>query len=279
MQDNSAGLLSVRAVYCKELARLRARSGWSLGQLSEKTKYDTSYLHRLEKGTRVGSIDAACALGEVYATGELLSDLWHLVKREADANRFAGFSEAEAEATSLYAFSIGTVPGLLQTPGYAEALMRMERPASEEILAKQVDARIARQKRLSGPKALNYRALLDESVVRRPVPDPQVWADQLERLVQAAQEPNVALQIVPLGAGPHPLLWGPVQLLWLPNGRMIAYVESTWSGHVITESEEVERLRLAYDLLRDSALSTADSLALLRSMLEDHTSCMSQPRT
>ncbi|MFI0937658.1 helix-turn-helix transcriptional regulator [Streptomyces sp. NPDC021020] len=273
MQDNSSGPLSIRAAYHRALIWLRARSGWSLAQLSEKTRYDTSYLHRLEKGGRLGSLEAACALDAVYGTGEMLADLWRLAKREANANRFAGFGEVEAEATCIHEFSVGTVPGLLQTPEYARALMSMERPASDEALDLHVKGRMARQERLSGSNALYYRALLDESVIRRPVADPQIWADQLERLVQATQERNVAVQIVPFDAGPHPLLEGSVRILWLPSGRMVAYVESSWSGQVITETEEVEQLRLSYDLLRDSALSTADSLALLRSTLEDHTSC------
>ena len=60
-----------------------------------------------------------------------------------------------------------------------------------------------------------------------------------------------------------------VQLLWLPSGRTVAYIEGSWSGQLVQETEDVDRLRFAYDLLRDSALSTADSLALLRTTLED----------
>lgn len=279
MNSNGDDGLSARAVYRNELSRLRERNGWSLAELSERTKYDGSYLQRLEKGGRLGSVDAAGVLDRTYGTGELLSDLWRLAKREVGANRFEGFSEVEAEATGIHGFSISTVPGLLQTHGYAEAVLRLEGPASEEILAEQVQARMARQERLTGPKALQYRALLDESAIRRPTPDPQVWADQLTRLVQAAQEPNISLQIVPFGIGPHALVFSSVQLLWLPSGRTIAYFESSWSGQLVEEIEDVERLRLAYDLLRDAALSTGESLALLRTTLEDHSSCATSRQT
>nr|WSX78876.1 helix-turn-helix transcriptional regulator [Streptomyces sp. NBC_00899] len=276
--DGDEGL-SARAVYRNELLRLRERRGWTLAELSERTKYDGSYLQRLERGGRLGSVDAAGVLDRTYGTGELLSDLWRLAKREAGANRFEGFSEMEAEATGIHSFSVSMVPGLLQTPGYAEAVLRSWGPASEEELAGQVLARIGRQERLNGPKALHFRALLDESVIRRPIPDHRAWAEQLERLVQAAQEPNVSLQIVPFAHGPHTLVYNSLQLLWLPSGRTVAYIESSWSGQLVQEIEDVERFRLSYDLLRDSALSTADSLALLRTVLEEHTSCRTPRQT
>lgn len=279
MQDNSAGSLSNRALYRKELRRLREHFSWTLAQLSDKTKYDASYLQRLEKGARLGTVEAATALDKAYGTGDLLADLWRLAKREVDSTRFAGFSEVEAEATSIHEFSVSTVPGLLQTPAYAEAMLRFEGPANEEVLAEQVQIRMARQDRLSGPGALQYRALLDESVIRRPILDGPAWADQLRRLIEVAQAPNISVQIVPFGVGPHPLVFSSVQLLWLPNGRPVAYFESIWSGSLAHEIEDVERLRLAYDLLRDVALSTADTLALLRTTLEEHTSCPTPPQT
>ncbi|MGW5349068.1 DUF5753 domain-containing protein [Streptomyces sp. NPDC004031] len=270
MREKNTDGLSARVVYRRELRRLRERRGWTLALLSEKTRYDTSYLQRLEKGARLGTAEAAALLDKAYETGDLLVDLFRLAKREAETNRFAGFSDVEAEATSIHEFSVSTVPGLLQTPAYAETLLRLNGPMSEDVLADQVQARIARQDRLTGPKPLQYRALLDESAIRRPTADRRVWAGQLERLIEAAQQPNIAIQIVPLGVGPHLLVFNSVQLLWMPSGRLVAYFESIWSGQLVQESEEVERLRLAYDLLRDSALTTTDSLALLRTVLEDY---------
>ncbi|WP_405586528.1 Scr1 family TA system antitoxin-like transcriptional regulator [Streptomyces sp. NBC_01190] len=72
---------------------------------------------------------------------------------------------------------------------------------------------------------------------------------------------------------------GHSKLLWLPNGRTVAYLESSWYGQIVEETEEVEHLRLSYDRLRDSALSASESLGLLRSMLEDHTSCTTPEQT
>ncbi|MEC3997698.1 DUF5753 domain-containing protein [Actinacidiphila sp. DG2A-62] len=209
-------------------------------------------------------------LDRLYGTGELLSTLWRAAKREEGRSRYQGFGDLEAEATGIQEFSVCTVPGLLQTPGYAEAQLRVHRPGSDEQLADQVRERIDRQIRLTGDKPLDYRGLLDEAVIRRQAPDAAVWAEQLERLIEAAQWSNVTLHVVPLAGKFHNLLGSSLQLLWLPSGRTVAYVESSWSGQLIEETEEVEHLRLSYDRLRDSALTPSESLELLRATLEDH---------
>jgi transcriptional regulator with XRE-family HTH domain len=268
---------SARRLYYTELTRQRERAGWTLAELATRCTYDPSYLQRLEKGDRLGSGEAASALDRVYGTGTLLFELWELAKREAKAKRYQGFMSLEKEARSMQQFSISTVPGLLQTERYAETQLRTDDPDSEELLAEQLFTRMNRQARLfEAAKPLRYRALLDESVIRRPTHEPEVWREQLERLVQAAQLPHVTLQVVPFRAGLHNLLGGSITLLWLANGRNVAYAEGSVDGQLIEESEEVETLRLSYDRLRDSALSPGESLELLRTVLEDHTSCSPQ---
>jgi transcriptional regulator with XRE-family HTH domain len=271
--------LSTRSLLAAELKRQRERAGWTLMELSERSRYDPSYLQRLETGTRLGSHDVMVVLDRLYDLGDLLSKLWRKAKREDKQRRYQGFAELEAEATGIQAFSANTVPGLLQTPGYAEELLRSFGPDSEEQLASQVHDRMSRQDRLTGVKPLNYRALLDESVIRRPTLRPSTWTEQVQHLIDAAQRPNITLHVVPLNAGLHSLLGGSVQLLWLPSGQTIAYVEGGWSGQLISEIEEVEHFRLSYDRVRDSALSPAESLELLRSTLEGQPSCTPPDQT
>ncbi|MFJ1582413.1 helix-turn-helix domain-containing protein [Streptomyces sp. NPDC088197] len=271
MIDGAEDELSPRAMLAAELTRQRERAGWTLAELADRSKYDPSYLQRLEKGVRLGSLDAIDALDRLYGTGDLLSKLWRAAKREAGQSRYQGFKDLEAEATSIQEFAISSVPGLLQTPEYAEAQIRVHSAdTADEPLADLVHDRITRQDRLTGVKRLNYRGLLDESVIRRPVQDHAVWNDQLKRLIEAGQQPNITLHVVPFSVGLHNLLGSSLQLLWLPSGRTVAYVESSWSGQLVEETEEVDHFRLSYDRLRDSALSPSESLDLLRSALEDH---------
>ncbi|WP_435133675.1 helix-turn-helix domain-containing protein [Actinacidiphila sp. bgisy144] len=265
-------------MYAEELARLRQLHGWSLVELGDLCNYEQSYLHRLETGGRLGTIEAAQALDKVYGTAHLVK-LWKLAKEESKRSRYDGFVELEADATSIQEFCVTTVPGLLQTRAYAETQLRTAEPENEEVLAAGIEARMRRQEILTGDNPKKYRGLLDESVIRRLPQDPTVRNEQLERLIDAMQQPNITIQIVPFSAGMHSLLNTALQLLWLPNGRTVAYVETDWSGQLIEEIEDVERLRLLYDQLRDSALSPSESLQLLRSALEEHTPCPTPPQT
>ncbi|SEG42217.1 Helix-turn-helix domain-containing protein [Actinacidiphila yanglinensis] len=277
MNSTDDGTISARVVFAKELARQRRLLGISLVELAKLCNYEQSYLHRLETGSRLGTLEAAQSLDQVYGTGTHIADLWKLAKEEAKRDRYGNFEEVEAVATSIQEFCVSTVPGLLQTSGYAEDQLRAAETASVEEQAAGVVARIKRQDILTGKKVIAYRALIDESVLKRPTLDPEVWTGQLEKLIEAAQQPNIALQVVPFRAGLYRLLPSSMKLLWLPTGQTVAYVESSWSGQLIEEFEDVEQLRLSYDRLRDSALSPSESLDLLRRSLEDHTSCLTPP--
>ncbi|MEW1863522.1 MULTISPECIES: helix-turn-helix transcriptional regulator [unclassified Streptomyces] len=254
--------LSAREVYASELAYRRRQAGLTLMELAALCMYEQSYLHRLERGQRLGTLESATALDKVYGTGTLLVKLWHLAKREAKDRPFLGLAPLEADAVSIQEYAVSAVPYLLQTRAYAEEQLRTARPHSIEKLAGQVAARLGRQERLAGPNPVHYRALIDESVLRRKARDPQTWTGQMERLITAAQQPDVSLQVVPFGTGPHHIR-SSLELIVFQDGRTLAYTQSSWSGHLIDEPEDVEALRLAFDLLRDAALTPADSLAVL----------------
>lgn len=271
---------SARRIYAKELAKLRERAGLTLVQLGEQTRYEQSYLHRLERGERLGSSDVPKVLDKFYGTGDLLADLWKLAKREKKQGRYEGFMDVEAEARNMQQFVAGLIPGLLQTERYAASLLSSDLSASLAEVNRRVQERMARQARLFGKKnLLDYRGLIHESALRSGLKDHDAWTEQLERLIEAAGLRHVSLHVVPFSAGPHFMFGGSLSMLWLPSGRNIAYVEGSLSGDVIEDAEEAEQLRLTYDQFRDLALTPEGSLDLLRTVLEEHTSCSSLPRT
>ncbi|WP_329370670.1 helix-turn-helix transcriptional regulator [Streptomyces sp. NBC_00669] len=262
--------LSARELYASELAYRRQQAGLTLMELGAKCLYEQSYLHRLERGQRLGTVEAAAALDKVYGTGDLLVKLWHLAKREAKDKPFLGLAPLEADAVSVQEYAVSAVPYLLQTRAYAEEQLRTARPHSIKQLSAQVAARLKRQDRLTGPNPVHYRALIDEAVLRRKARDPQTWTGQLEHLITTAQQPDVSLHVVPFGTGPHHIR-SCLELIFFQDGHTVAYTQSSWSGHLVEEPEDVEPLRLAYDLLRDTALTPTDTLTFLRTALAEHT--------
>ncbi|MFC4512790.1 DUF5753 domain-containing protein [Streptomyces ehimensis] len=179
----------------------------------------------------------------------------------------------ESEATSRYEFSVSTVPGLLQTEDYAREVLRAASYRGAEELEGQVAARLARQDWLLRDDLPVYRAILDEAVLMRFPKESKAWQLQLAHLVDVAEMPNVTLQVLPFSAGLHGLVGTSLTLLWLPDGKSVAYTEDAFSGDLDEHPEPVGRMRLAYDLVRDVALSPRESMTLVKQVAEDSPRC------
>ncbi len=131
------------------------------------------------------------------------------MRSEAYPAWFRDWVEIEREAVSLRWFEPLLIPGLLQTEEYARAVLAAAHPASpQDEVERLVSARMDRQAILdqAGPPLL--WVILDEGVLTRPVGGPAVMRDQIERLIKAARQPRIVLQVVPLGAGAHAGLAG-----------------------------------------------------------------------
>jgi hypothetical protein len=186
--------------------------------------------------------------------------------------RYERFMELEAEATVMQKYVPQTIPGLLQTEEYARELLWSvpHRPDEEGKLEDQLALRMSRQEILrNGDSPAHLRVIIDEAALRRALKDRDAWHRQLQRLVDAAQLPNVTIQILPFEAGLNDVLGGALTILWLPDGTSAAYLESAKSGETIEEPDEVEELKLSYDRMRDFALSPQDSVEFIRSLLKD----------
>ncbi len=111
--------------------------------------------------------------------------------------------------------------------------------------------------------------ILDEGALRRQVPDTKVWQDQLTHLLNAAELPSVALQVLPYTAGVHDLMDSHLWLLWQRVGDPVAYVEGNGFGELIDDPDKVLSFRLSYDLVRDAALTPVESMAFIKGLLEE----------
>ncbi|MFF8026480.1 helix-turn-helix domain-containing protein [Streptomyces sp. NPDC007896] len=264
---------SGRVALGRTLRLLREKAGKTLGQLAEETSYDKSYLYRLEVGQRLSKQAVMEDLDRYYDSGDLLVRLWRDARKDVIKDKYKAFMELEATARVMLMFQL-RVPGLLQTEEYARAVLSglsgaQTTAGNDEDVEEQVALRMGRQELLYREPAPRVRVILDEGVLRRPVPDVKVWADQLSYLLDAAERPNVALQVLPFTAGVHDLMDSHLWLLWQRVGEPVAYVEGNGIGELIDDPDKVLSLRLSYDLVRDAALTPAESTAFIKRLLED----------
>ncbi|MEU9466012.1 helix-turn-helix transcriptional regulator [Streptomyces avermitilis] len=264
---------SGRAALGRTLRLLREKSGKTLGQLAGETSYDKSYLYRLETGERLSKRAVMEDLDRYHGSGDLLVRLWRDARKDVIKDKYKAFMELEATARVMWMLQL-RVPGLLQTEDYARAVLSglsgaQTTAGNGEDIEEQVAARMGRQELLYRQPAPSVRVILDESALRRPVPNAKVWTDQLSRLVDAAELPSVALQVLPFMAGVHDLMDSHLWLFWQRTGDPVAYVEGNGFGELVDDPDKVLAFRLSYDLVRDAALPPAESTAFIKRLLEE----------
>ncbi|KUL24448.1 helix-turn-helix domain-containing protein [Streptomyces regalis] len=264
---------SGRAVLGRTLKLLREKAGKSLGQLAEDTGYDKSYLSRLESGARLSKVTVMEDLDSYHSSGDLLVRLWRDARKEVVKDKYKRFMELEATARLMWMFQL-RVPGLLQTEDYARTVLSglsgaQTTAGNGEEVEEQVALRMGRQELLYRDPAPSVRVILDEGALRRPVPDAKVWTDQLSHLLEAAELPSVALQVLPFTAGVHDLMSSDLILLWQRAGDPVAYVEGNGFGELFEDPDRVLPFRLSYDLVRDAALTPVESTAFIKRLLEE----------
>ncbi|WP_299537856.1 helix-turn-helix transcriptional regulator [uncultured Streptomyces sp.] len=262
---------SARAALGRTLRWLRERAGKSLSQVAEETRYDKSYLSRMETGKRLSKLAVMEDLDRYYDCGKLLCGLWRVARKEVFKDRYKEFMRLEQTARIMHVFTLG-IPGLLQTEEVARALLSgdQETEAEADQVEEQVIARSGRQQLLHRTPAPSARFIIDEYALCRPVRDGTSWQEQLGHLLDVAELPMVTLQILPFAAGAHHLMDGSLTLLWQDDGSAVAYTEGNHCAELKEDVDDVTRARLSYDRLRDLALPPADSAAFVRGVLKEH---------
>jgi transcriptional regulator with XRE-family HTH domain len=212
----------LRMVLGKRLRHLREQAGVSFEEAARTIEVTPLTVRRMEKAEvglripyvrellRVYGVPAAEVDDFLALAREANQPGWWYKYRDVLPEWFKAYVSLESEASVIRLYEPHYVPGLLQTRGYATALMRAGFPnAPEEDIARRVALRMKRQDLLAKPEAPAVWAILDETVLRRPVGGPEVMRAQFDRLTEVLDMPKVRIQIMPFGVGAHPGAFGP----------------------------------------------------------------------
>ncbi|MFI7327333.1 Scr1 family TA system antitoxin-like transcriptional regulator [Streptomyces rubiginosohelvolus] len=261
---------SMAALFGSRLRKLRVAAGLTQAEVGALAHVVSSRIAQLERATGAKpTLELTRVLDKELVADDLLIDLWPYVYREAFPDWSRTFIAYSARAAVIRQYASHVVPGLLQTPEYARALLSVGHTLRDaEHLEERLAARLDRQVRLTGPDRPELWIILDEAVLRRPVGGAAVMRGQLEKLLRMAEEPNVTIQVLPFNQGAHGSLGGSLTVLVMPDGTEVAYTEGAHYGQLTEEPDEVERFVLTYDQLRAMALPPLMSLAMIRSVLE-----------
>ncbi|MFJ7176646.1 helix-turn-helix transcriptional regulator [Streptomyces massasporeus] len=265
--DDEAG--AVMRTVVRQLKLWREAAGLTQAEFGAAIGYGEELVSSVERGRRIPRPEYLDAADEALRAGGRIAALKQDVAEVRYPKKVRDLKKLEAEAVELGAYNNSVIHGLLQTSGYARAVFSARRPPfTADELEQRLSARVARQEIVTDATARPLFSFVQcESTLRRPIGGRVVMREQLERLVEVAQFPNVDLQVLPLSHEENSGLAGSFRLLRLKDGTTVGHVEVQHISRVIADPKEVQLLDNRYGTIRAQALSPRESMALIEKVL------------
>ena len=275
----------LRMLLARQLQALREKAGMTYEQAAEAIYSSPWTIRRMERAegglkpltvksllmaygvTDIREIDAFLTL----ARGASKPGWWHSYD-DVLPSWFRTAVGLEESASLIRSYQPQVVPGLLQTEGYIRAITAASFPAaSADFTERSVALRLVRQHLLTRPDPPRYWAVLDETVLRRPIGGPQVMRDQLACLIEAAQLPAVTIQVIPFAAGWHPALHGMFNIYRFaaPEVPDVVYGETLTGAFYLNKPDEAARYTEALDQICAQAASPEQTVAIVRDIMKE----------
>lgn len=239
------------------MQRDRLAHGWTLRELSTRTKTHIGTLSQVENGIRPMTENLATACDECFPERRG----WYLQYYEESKDwmpaGFRDWSEYEDRARALLVWAPGIVDGLAQTDDYARELLDIYPGATAEVTEVRLRSRMDRQRRLLREDGPTVVLLVDMAALYRGVGSASVMAAQCRKLVEVSKLETVTLHVVP----PIKI---PLATALVIVADDAAYTEHGLGGAVFTDEESATKLRRLIDTVRGEARPVSESLALIR---------------
>jgi transcriptional regulator with XRE-family HTH domain len=272
-----------------ELRRLRGRAGLTGDEVAQRLGWSGSKLSRIElHRTGVKEDDLVKLLDLYHVSKAHRQELVALARESSEKSRLekatasfpaevAAYVNAEAEAESVWNWEPQLVPGLLQTPDYARGVTRLWRgmfPGPPTETDRRVETRLLRQQVLVRDPPLELTVVMDQSVLRRRFGDSAAMRQQLERLAEASELPNIELRIYPLDSDHPPLATGAFSYMQFPHVHDVPLhdlvsVEHLEGNYYLEDEEQTYRYRVAFEYLVGQSLNPPQSRSLISATMRD----------
>ncbi|WP_329521139.1 helix-turn-helix domain-containing protein [Spirillospora sp. NBC_01491] len=258
-----------------ELQRLRERSGLGQAEAARRLGWSRSKLSRIEDAATRPADDDVQALLQLYglepdrhdALRHLNQDSWQRGWWTAFGDAFTGnYPMLEDQAPEIFAYEIALIPGLLQTPDYARTLIRAVRDGDEKDLDRLVAARMARKAVLERVTPPRLHLVINEAAFHQVVGDACVMRKQTSEVwSHAVERSNVTIQILPFTASRPFGLESSFTLFAFPedHGLDVGHSEGLLGEWYAESSGQLTQIRVAFDHVRQAALSPEESIAWL----------------
>jgi transcriptional regulator with XRE-family HTH domain len=268
-----------------QLRRLRTEQGISREEAGEAIRASAWKIHRLENGQvsfKERDIVDLLRLYGVADPGEVAAFV--ILAREANQpgwwhhygdvlpQWFRAYVDLESAAVLIRTYEAQFVPGLLQTEEYMRAVIQGALlDDTPDVAEQRVQLRLTRQQLLDREDAPRLWAVVDEAALRRPVGSREVMRTQLERLIEAAELPNVTLQVLPFAAGAHPAMVGAFSILRFPEPELpdVVYLEHLTNAIYLDKEDDVDQYLHVMETICVRAAAPDRTVELLSRILKE----------
>jgi len=245
------------------LRHLRERAKLTQAELAKRVFCSQPTISEIERGMTLARPDLIALIDTALDADGLLIAIWPVTAAGGySAELLAGL---EAKAVKIGDWDNRFVPGLIQTPDYARAVIRASRPRAsaeqvDEVLAKRLERQ--RIHREEDPPMGWF--VLDESVLHRPYGGKAAMREQLLQLEVVALHANTVIQVMELSATSHPGGEGPLRVMEYRDSSPIWYTDGWYeSGRLSEDKDEVLQAMTNFDLIRASAMSPDRSVEFI----------------
>jgi transcriptional regulator with XRE-family HTH domain len=256
-----------RLLLGQRLRELRERAGLSGAELARRTGIVQSKVSRVETGRLLPSdsdLDAwltAAGADEVerVRAAELREKVaveaitWRRLMRQGLGAVQAEVKAMEAACTLVREYHPVLVPGLLQAPGYAQAVAEARHGIGHPNVAAWVAAVLDRQQLLAEP-GRRFEFVVGEAALRwRPGPA-EMMAGQLHHLGVMASLPNVSVRVlrfdqpVPMWRSHH------FTMFEQADGQALVHLELLAGGENLRDPDDLARFAEAFERLQAAAV-------------------------
>lgn len=258
--------------YARRQRSFRLGRGLSQERLASLLPYSESAVGHVERLVRKPTGDYTRAVERALGLDGQLMELVPVIQGQTMAPKwFREWPRVETSAHTIRTWEPMLIPGLLQTEGYATRVFLGEPGATDEETRQAVRFRMHRQSVFSRARPPLYSALIDESVLRRPVGGKEVMRAQLAKILDVLRPPYVTVRIVPLAAGLTTGCLGAFEVATLMDGGADhAYLESAEEGRVTCRAETVQALIVRWEILSSIAYPVDQSRETIREVMASY---------
>lgn len=261
----------------EELRRLRQQAGKTMEGAAQDVEWSIGKVSNIETGVRKRpSVVEVRALLDTYGvTDPRKREALLTITRQAGKKGWwtkyddvftNDFPVLEAEASVISTYQPIMIPGLLQSPSYAELFTRAANLLRDPVdVQRVVAARKKRQEILTHPNRPELWAVVDAAAIERLKASPDILREQVGQLIATADADNrTTVQILPFSAGLHAGMNGQFVLMDYAAADSVVYLEMDADGLFLEEPAEISRYRRLFNHLVNAALDPDDSIEYLR---------------